>query len=92
VVKVAAAAGNDGMVSLAVTDTGVGIAAEDMEKIFYPFWSRRADGSTGSGLGLAICKELVKKWGGTIRAASTPGSGATFTLTFPSAEKSVGIA
>lgn len=92
VVKVAATAGNDGMVSLAVTDTGVGIAAEDMEKIFYPFWSRRADGSTGSGLGLAICKELVKKWGGTIRAASMPGSGATFTLTFPSAEKSVGIA
>lgn len=79
-------------VEITVEDNGVGIAPENLEKIFYPFWTRRADGSMGSGLGLAICKELVKKWNGTIGARSAPGQGATFTLVFPSAERAVGLA
>lgn len=78
-------------VRIAVTDTGAGIAEEDLEKIFYPFWSRRADGSTGSGLGLSICKSLVQKWQGRIDVDSRLGEGTRFRLTFPRAEKVIAL-
>jgi len=77
------------MVVLHVIDTGVGIDAERLDRIFHPFWSWRADGSAGSGLGLAICKALVVKWNGAISVSSTPGAGATFTLRFPHADKAI---
>jgi signal transduction histidine kinase/HAMP domain-containing protein len=78
-------------VQIVVADTGVGIDPEDRDKIFYPFWSRRADGSTGSGLGLSICKSVVGKWHGRIDVDSSPGHGTRFRLTFPSADKTAGI-
>lgn len=67
-----------------ISDTGVGIAPEDMERIFGTF--SQADNSItrrfgGSGLGLAISKQLVKMMGGSIRAESEKGKGSTFYFT-----------
>jgi two-component system sensor histidine kinase BaeS len=79
------AARQDGAVLLAVTDTGVGIPAEDLPYIFNRFYrgdqARRQNGE--SGLGLAIAQSIVQAHGGTIAVDSTPGAGATFTITLP---------
>jgi signal transduction histidine kinase len=64
-----------------VTDSGSGIASEDVPKIFDRFYKGR--GSTGSGLGLTISKNLVEAHGGEIRAESKPGHGTTITFTLP---------
>ena len=68
-----------------VRDTGTGIAAADLPRIFLPFFSRRADGQPGMGLGLAICKSLMDHFGGAIAVRSEVGAGTTFTLTLRSA-------
>ena len=67
-------------------DTGVGIAADDLHRIFWPFWSKRADGSSGTGLGLSICKSVVERMQGTLAVSSTPGSGSVFTVLLPNAD------
>ena len=69
-----------------VTDTGVGIAPEQLPKLFTPFTqldqsSERRHG--GTGLGLVISKKLVELIGGTIQVESTPGRGSTFTFEIP---------
>ncbi len=68
-----------------VSDSGVGIPEEDIERIFEKFWRSSADltGIEGTGLGLAIAREIVKYHGGSIWATSTPGEGSTFTVTLP---------
>jgi signal transduction histidine kinase len=75
-------------VVLTFADTGVGIAAEDLKRIFQPFWSRRGDGSQGTGLGLPICREIVKRYGGSIGVRSVVGKGTTFEVVLPWAEAS----
>ena len=75
-----------GLVSVAVTDSGIGIRPEDQQIIFEEF--RQAGESTkgvkeGTGLGLAITKRLVEKQGGTIRLTSEVGKGSCFTFTLP---------
>ena len=70
-------------VAFAVTDTGTGIPADELEHVFERF-SRSAE-SRGSGLGLAIARSLVRAHGGEISAASEPGRGATFRFTLPRA-------
>lgn len=73
-------------VVVTIADQGVGIRPEDLDRIFLPFWSRRADGVHGTGLGLSICRAIVKRAGGTITVASTPGQGSRFTVRIPDAD------
>ncbi|MBA2734443.1 MAG: HAMP domain-containing protein [Acidobacteria bacterium] len=68
-----------------VTDTGHGIAPEDISKVFEPYFSTK---DTGTGLGLAIVKKAVDDHGGTISVKSKQGSGTTFTITLPTSELS----
>lgn len=78
-----------GSVLLSFIDNGVGIRAEDLGRIFDPFWSRRADDVHGTGLGLSICREIVKRHGGHIDVASKLGEGTRFDITLPSADAEV---
>ena len=74
---------NDNSVKVEISDTGCGIAAEDISKVFEPYFSTK---ETGTGLGLAIVKKAVDDHGGTISVASKQGSGTTFTIILPAKE------
>lgn len=74
--------GAEGTVTLAVSDTGHGIAKEDMAKIFDPFFTTKEVGK-GTGLGLTVVKGIMEEHGGSISAQSEPGRGTTFTVTLP---------
>jgi signal transduction histidine kinase len=76
------------LVVLTVRDSGRGIRAVDLPRIFHPFFSHRADGSQGTGLGLSITHNLVSRHDGTIEVDSRPGEGALFTVTFPNPDRS----
>ena len=69
-----------GFIEISVTDTGVGIAPENMEKIFQPLFSTK---SRGIGLGLAISQQLTEANGGRIEVESRLGDGTTFTVKLP---------
>jgi signal transduction histidine kinase len=84
-VRLAATRANDGY-AFSVTDTGVGIAAEDLERVFEEFQQVGSDSARkaeGTGLGLSLTRRLVELHGGTIRVSSTPGKGSAFTFTLP---------
>ena len=73
-------------VSVSVTDTGPGIAPEDLERVFDRFYRvdpSRARATGGAGLGLTIARQLVEAHGGSIRVESEPGKGATFGFSLP---------
>jgi PAS domain S-box-containing protein len=74
-------------VTLTVSDTGVGICEEDMERIFEPFYTKKTMGRSGTGLGMAVVWETVKDHKGYIDVKSTVGKGTTFTLYFPITQK-----
>jgi signal transduction histidine kinase len=73
------------VVRLTVADTGIGIPAESLPRIFDEFYrvGGQASGIPGTGLGLAICRRILHDLGGSIEVASTPGVGTTFTVTLP---------
>jgi len=82
--SVANESGDDVLVRVVVTDTGMGIAPTALALLFEPF--SQADASTtrihgGTGLGLAICKQLIERMGGEITVDSKVGEGTTFTFT-----------
>lgn len=87
---VVGAAAEPGGLRLRVDDTGIGIAPEDLARLFTPF-GQLADPRTrrheGTGLGLVITRSLVQLLGGRIEVASRPGEGTTFTVHLPCAEE-----
>ena len=74
---------------LTFADEGVGIASEDIVKIFQPYFTTR---EAGIGLGLAITERIIKEHGGEISVASEPGKGTTFTVILPAANEIEGEA
>lgn len=73
----------DGFVQVSVSDTGEGIPAEDLPRLFTKFFRRDHGRPTGTGLGLWISRGLVEAHGGELTATSEPGRGTTFTFTLP---------
>lgn len=69
-------------VRVEVSDTGMGIASENLPKIFEPFFTTKEVGQ-GTGLGLAVCYGIVTDHGGTLEVESTVGRGTTFTIRLP---------
>ncbi|HLX84116.1 MAG TPA: ATP-binding protein [Terriglobales bacterium] len=78
---------NGEFVSVRVTDTGSGIAQENIQRIYDPFFTTKtapAEGqSRGTGLGLSVTYGIIQEHAGSIRVESRPGEGTTFTLDFP---------
>ncbi|HOX46614.1 MAG TPA: ATP-binding protein [Myxococcota bacterium] len=72
----------DGRVSVRISDTGQGIAADALARIFEPFFSTREG---GTGLGLPLTQQIVQEHGGRIHCESQPGRGTTFTVELPGA-------
>jgi len=86
---VVTAAVEKGRINVGVSDTGIGITADEVERVFDKFYrskDRQANAVTGSGLGLAISREVARLHGGDITLESQHGEGSTFTLTLPAAE------
>jgi len=76
----------NGAVRLAVADTGKGISASQMMKIFEPFYTTKSEGS-GMGMGLAIARSIVEAHGGVMAAENNAGGGATVWFSVPAAAK-----
>lgn len=75
------------LVEITVADRGVGIAPEELPRIFDKFYRvRRPDSVAGTGLGLAICKGIIEAHGGRIAAENRPGGGTTIRFTLPVAK------
>jgi len=79
--------GREGMyATVAVRDSGIGLSAEDRDRIFEEFYRVRSEqthGITGTGLGLSLVKRLVEQHQGSIGVESEPGKGSTFTVRLP---------
>jgi len=73
--------GGDDCVSILVSDTGIGIAPDDLEHVFEEFW--QVEKGKGTGLGLMITANIVREHGGTMWATSEVGSGSTFGVRLP---------
>ena len=80
----------DGIVEIAVTDQGIGIPDDELDRVFERFFRidpARSRHTGGSGLGLSIVKHVVQNHGGDIRVWSQPGNGSTFTIRLPEASR-----
>jgi two-component system sensor histidine kinase BaeS len=78
----------DSTARLEVSDTGVGLAGDDIDHVFERFWrGSRAGRTGGSGIGLAVVAELVRAHGGAVEAAGAPGEGARFVVTLPRTDR-----
>jgi len=72
--------GEKAYVQVSISDNGIGIPANIIDKIFDPYFSTKSE---GSGLGLAICHSIIKKHKGSLSVKSQPGQGTTFTIILP---------
>jgi signal transduction histidine kinase len=72
----------NGKVEITIKDNGIGISKSALDKIFQPFFTTKPTGQ-GTGLGLSLSYDIVKAHGGELRAESTEGDGATFTISLP---------
>lgn len=84
--KLKSLSGQEPIVAIGVTDSGSGIDAADLSKIFQPFFSAKK--GKGIGLGLSICDRIVQNHGGKVTVESTPGKGTTFAVHLPLQYKS----
>ncbi|MBX3727801.1 MAG: hypothetical protein KF858_01340 [Candidatus Sumerlaeia bacterium] len=74
--------------TIAVQDNGIGIAAQDQERVFRPFERPGAPATVpGTGLGLALCRRIARRHGGDLWVESRPGKGSTFAFSVPSMER-----
>jgi PAS domain S-box-containing protein len=71
---------SEGQLVISISDTGVGLPAEDAERIFAAFHTTKPQ---GTGMGLAITRSIVESWGGRVWATANEGAGATFHFTLP---------
>jgi two-component system phosphate regulon sensor histidine kinase PhoR len=85
------AEGEDGVIIVQISDSGLGILGEEMPHIFEQFYrgSNALEQTAGAGLGLSIVKSVVESYEGRIWVESTPGEGTTFTVVLPMAESDV---
>ncbi len=83
-ITVSTSTADDGSPVVEITDTGIGIAPENVAKIYDPFYTTKGVGQ-GTGLGLAVSYGIVQEHAGHISVDSTPGRGTTFRITLPSA-------
>jgi two-component system NtrC family sensor kinase len=83
-ITIATSAGEDGSLCVEISDTGIGIAPENVAKIYDPFYTTKGVGQ-GTGLGLAVTYGIVQEHTGRIGVESTPGRGTTFRIMLPSA-------
>jgi two-component system, cell cycle sensor histidine kinase and response regulator CckA len=74
---------------LVVTDSGIGIAPESIEKIFEPFFTTKPR-ERNSGLGLSIVQSIIEEHGGRVQVGSSPGRGTTFTVSLPQTKSGPG--
>jgi signal transduction histidine kinase len=71
---------SNGNILISVTDTGIGVAPENLARIFDPYFTTKA---RGSGLGLAIARRIVEAHGGTITVSCEAGQGCRFQIVLP---------
>jgi signal transduction histidine kinase len=83
-IKIVTRTDDRGWAQVAITDSGVGIPAENLARVFVPFFTTKPSG-VGSGLGLPICQRIVEELGGRIELDSHPGAGTTVTVSLPPA-------
>lgn len=88
-IKVSTRCSVPGWVEIEVSDTGVGIAPENLERIFDPFFTTKEVGK-GTGLGLFVTRGIIENHGGRIKVDSQLGQGATFIVTLPAVGTGVG--
>jgi C4-dicarboxylate-specific signal transduction histidine kinase len=74
------ARGPDDTIEITVSDTGAGISAEDLDRLFQPFFTTKSD---GMGMGLSISRSIARAHGGRLEAANRPDGGATFHFLLP---------
>ncbi|MGA6924910.1 MAG: ATP-binding protein, partial [Desulfosarcina sp.] len=81
-IQVAVGRGDNGMAVIDVSDSGLGIAPENMEKIFAPFFTTKPVGK-GTGLGLSVCYGIVEQMGGQLMVSTQVGVGTQFSVNLP---------
>jgi signal transduction histidine kinase len=77
---------SNGTLEVSIADTGCGIAAENIEFVFEPFWQAEQTATrktSGTGLGLSVTRKLARLLGGDVTVASRVGAGTTFLLVLP---------